>query len=128
MSVMIERRIEKLEGAMLPPAPKAITILIEPKAGAPGGAAHQQDVSEAKRTHDLVIIVRPGELRTFEERGCTICGSEFEAQLIHAANLPPSVAGYRNQLEEILRNLGGNVIQVSAGLSRGAKNRRGEPS
>ena len=124
MSVMIERRIEKLEEAMLPPAPKAITILIEPKAGAPGWAAHQQDVTEAKRTHDLVIIVRAGELRTFEEGGCTVCGSEFEAQLIRAANLPPSAAGYRNQLEEIVLNLGGNVIQVSAGLPTEAKNHR----
>lgn len=113
----LRRRVKAIEQAVLPPPEKVVRILIEPAAGADPGslAAFKRDLAAAKKTADLVMLVpatnRP--LVAYEEDGCTVCGSEAEAQIIALAS-QRSDEGRENRLADVLAECSGNVIGVVA--------------
>ncbi len=113
----LHRRIKRIETAVMPPPEKVVRILIEPVAGADPGklATFKRDLAEAKKTADLVLVVpatnRP--LAAYEEDGCMVCGSEFEAQIIELAH-QRSDEGRENRLADVLAECSGNAIGVAA--------------
>jgi len=112
MNAHLERRIERIEAALLPPPTKKLRMLFEPQAGASDEdrTRYANELAEAKAECDMVIVVCALQpLRAYQENGCLMVGTEFEGQL-YALDAMPSEQGNRNALEDLLKDLPGNVM------------------
>lgn len=112
MSTALKRRLARIEAAALPPPAKKIRILSEPPADASeeDRTRYARELAEAKAECDQVIIVSAGtQLRPFEENGCLIVGTEFEAQLAVLAG-QRSERGNASRLQDLLEDLPGTVM------------------
>lgn len=112
MTTPIERRLTKLEDALLTPPVQAFCLLAEPLADANPEAweGHRQQIEEAKTRGDFVAVVssvRPGD-QQHGEKGVTYYPNEFEARLVEASMLP-SKRGNKSLLEDIFKTLRGEV-------------------
>jgi len=108
-----ERRLTKLEDALLTTTVQAFCLLAEPLTDASFEAwdEHRQKVEEAKARGDFVAIVSPirqGD-RPHYDKGATYFASEFEARMVEASMLP-SERGNESLLVDVLKDAMGNVI------------------
>ena len=112
MTAHLAKRLKRAEAALLPPPTKRISMLFEPQAGATDDdrTRYARELAEAKADCDLVIVVCAlAPLRPYEEAGCLMVGTEFEGQLA-MLDAMPSEQGNRNALEDLLKDLPGNVM------------------
>ena len=117
MSTPMERRLAKLEEALQLQPVQPFCLLAEPLTDAAPEAwdGHRQKVEEAKARGDFVAVVssvRPGD-RQHGEKGVTYYANDFEAILAKASMLP-SKLGNKSLLEDVMKNLSGNVIRPVA--------------
>ncbi|WP_186406723.1 hypothetical protein [Candidatus Accumulibacter aalborgensis] len=102
---------------MLPKPRPPICMLSEPASDAPAEkwAEYRLQVDEAKARGDLLILLvpmRPADSpRT--EKGVTYCGTELDALLVKTSMLP-SKLGNKSLLDDVMKNLAGNVIRPVA--------------
>lgn len=123
MTNAMERRLHKLEEALLPKPRQTVCRLSEPTNDetAEKWAEYRQQVDEAVVRGDFVIVVaamHPAD-RPRIEKGATYCGTKFEAQLIEASMLP-SERGGRSLLEDAINGAMGNVFGPVAWRKREA--------
>jgi hypothetical protein len=89
-------------------------MLSEPASDAPveTWGEYRRQVYEATARGDFLILLVPMKPtdRPRTEKGVTYCGSEFEAQLAAASNLP-SKLGNKSLLDDVMKSLPGNVIR-----------------
>ena len=109
----LERRLTKLEDAILPPSVQAFCLLVEPPTDATPAAwdEYRQKAEAAKERGDFVAIVSPvrqGDRRHYD-KGVTYFASEFEAGLVEASMLP-SDRGNDSLLADTVKDAMGNVI------------------
>jgi hypothetical protein len=109
----LERRLTKLEDAILTPPVQAFCLLAEPPTDATPAAwdEHRQKVEEAKDRGDFVAIVSPvrqGD-RPHYDKGVTYFASEFEARLVEASMLP-SERGNDSLLADAVKDAMGSVV------------------
>lgn len=115
MSAILRRRIEKIEGAVMPKPVQRVVILLDPgvEASADDRAAFNQDIDFAIDNGQLVVIVSGKNANTQLERGgVEFVESETEAQLIVLAR-QPSEQGRADKLADVMAGLSGNVMGVS---------------
>ena len=109
----LERRLTKLEDALLTPPVQEFCLLAEPLTDANPAAwdEHRQRIEEAKARGDFVAVVSPvrqGD-RPHYDKGVTYYASEFEARLVEASMLP-SERGNDSLLADAVKDAMGNVI------------------
>jgi hypothetical protein len=113
MSLVLERRLKKLEDVLLPKPRPSVCMLTEPASDAPveAWAEYRRQVDEAKARGDFVIVVAPMKPRESPRtgKGVTYCVSKFKAQLA-AASMLPSRRGNESLLGDMVKCLSGNVI------------------
>lgn len=109
----LERRLTKLEDALLTPPVQAFCLLAEPLTDANPEAwnEHRQRIEEAKARGNFVAVVspvRPGD-RPHYDKAVTYFANEFEARLVEASMLP-SERGNDSLLADAVKDAMGNVI------------------
>ena len=109
----LERRLTKLEEALLPPPVQPFCLLVEPPTDAApeAWAEHRRQMDEAKARGDFVGVVssvRQAD-RPHYDKGVTYYASEFEARLAEASRLQ-SERGNDSLLVDVLKDAMGNVI------------------
>lgn len=110
----LERRLNRLEEALVPPPVQPFCLLVEPPTDAAPEAweEHRRQIDEAKARGDFVGVVsslRPQD-RPHSEKGVAYYRSEFEALLAKVARLP-SKLGNKSLLDDVMKSLPGNVIE-----------------
>ncbi len=118
----LERRLNKLEDALLTSPVQAFCLLAEPLTDANPEAwdEHRQRIEEAKARGDFVAIVSPvrqGD-RPHYDKGVTYYASEFEARLVEASRLS-SERGNDSLLADAVKDAMGNVIGPVVGDKAG---------
>jgi hypothetical protein len=113
----LERRLTKLEDALLTPPVQAFCLLAEPLTDANPAVwdEHRQKVEAAKERGDFVAVVSPvrqGD-RTHNDKGVTYYASEFEARLVEASMLP-SERGNDSLLADAMKDAMGRVVCPTA--------------
>ncbi len=113
----LERRLTKLETALLTPPVQAFCLLAEPVTDATSETwdEHRQQIEEAKTRGDFIAVVssvRQAD-RTHCEKGVTYFASEFEARLVEASMLP-SDRGNDSLLADVVKGAMGSVIGPAA--------------
>jgi hypothetical protein len=117
MSMVLERRLKKLEDVLLPKPRPPVCMLSEPASDAPAAAwtEHRRQVDQAKARGDFLILLvpmKPAE-RPRTKKGVTYCGTELDALLVKTSMLP-SKLGNKSLLDDVMKNLSGNVIRPVA--------------
>lgn len=110
----IERRLQKIEAAVMPKPAQAITVLVEPKenAAAEDLASYAVDLAAAKARGVRLVVVRESANRGCNQRDQD--GIEYVPTLIHAglivASVMPSERGNASRLDDMLKDCPGTVL------------------
>lgn len=114
MTILIRRRLARLEAAVKPPPAVAFTILEKPQADAPAEAWQhfKEAVQEAKARGDRVGVLSSSKT-DFGDRdpGVEYFATEWEAALARLES-EPSQKGLKNRLGDLWQELSGNVFGV----------------
>jgi hypothetical protein len=113
----LERRTARLEKILLPKHWPPVCMLSEPAshASAEEWAEYRLQVDQAKARGDYLILLvpmKPAEKPRTKE-GVTYCGTDLDALLLKASMLP-SKLGNKSELDDVMKNLSGNVIRPVA--------------
>lgn len=113
MSKLLERRLGKLEGALLPAPVQAFCLLAEPNGDATPEAwsDYLQQVEAAQARGDFVGVVSSSQRdeRRHYVKSAEYFASEFEALLARVAR-SRSQRGNANRLADIIEDASGNVF------------------
>jgi hypothetical protein len=107
----IERRLQKIEAAVMPKPAQAITVLVEPResAGAEDLASYAVDLAAAKASGVRLVVVRESADRRCSRQEPD--GIEYVPTLVHAglivASLMPSERGKASQLCDVMQDVSG---------------------
>lgn len=110
----MERRVRRLEAAMMPKPAEAITILVEPKehAAAEDLASYAVDLAAAKASGVRIIVVREGMRYGSSQREQD--GVEYSPTLVGAwmtaASCMPSERGNASRLADMLQDCSGTAL------------------
>jgi hypothetical protein len=117
----LKRQIDRLKielDAIKPKPESKVTVLIEPApdSDAETIAAYLDKLAQAKHSLDRVIVVQyvdGARLERENVNGVTYVRHEWEAQML-LLNGQPSERDNVNRLDDVLKNLSGNVMGVVA--------------
>lgn len=110
----LERRLQKIEAAVMPKPAQAITVLVEPKehAAAEDLASYAVDLAAAKASGVRLIVVRESADRRRNQTDQD--GIEYVPTLTSAgmivASVMPSERGNANKLADLLQDCNGTVL------------------
>jgi len=115
--MVLERRLKKLEDVLLPKPRPPVCMLSEPASDAPAAAwaEYRRQVDQAKARRDFLILLvpmKPAESPR-SEKGVTYCDKELDALALKTSMLP-SELGNKSLLDDVMKNLSGNVIRPVA--------------
>lgn len=117
MTVLLQRRLARLEAALKVPPEQGFTILLEPSFEAPGAEwqAHRQALDTAWLRGDRVGVVRSPDSVDHDQPEAWIeyFENELHAWLAVLAS-QKSKHGRANRLADVLASLKGNVLGVVA--------------
>jgi hypothetical protein len=116
MTVNIERRLAKLEAAIMPLPRKKVRMLAEPQADAADEEREQyaRDLAQAEAECDVVIVLAAlKSLWTYTEGKVTYTDDEAKAAILAAVHLP-SKRGNASLLHDALQDAAknGRVLQA----------------
>jgi hypothetical protein len=110
----IERRLQKIEGIVMPKPNEPIIVLVEPKDNAAPEdlAEYATDLAAAKASGVRTVVVREGADRGHNRREQD--GIEYVPTLVHAgmivASLMPSERGKVSLLDDVLQDCSGSAL------------------
>ena len=112
--MVLERRLKKLEDVLLPKPRPPVCMLSEPASDAPAAAwaEYRRQVDQAKARGDFLILLvpmKPAESPR-SEKGMTYCDKELDWLALKTSMLP-SELGNKSLLDDVMKNLSGNVIE-----------------
>lgn len=116
MGSNLNRRMARIEAALMPAPVEAFTVLTEPDD--PGKwQEHRQQIEEARRLgHRVGIVIAKYHDERSRLEGVEYFANETEAGLAAVASQPSS-RGKANRLVDLLDSLSGNTLGVPEGES-----------